>query len=664
MHLTLRFSPSSSFLRLALLWIAFFAANITYAQQPFITTWKTDNAGTSNSTSITIPAFGGGYNYEVDWNNDGTYDQSGITGIVTHDFGVAGTYNIRIRGAFPAPFFNNSGDRLKLLDIGQWGDQVWTNTANAFYGCANLQISATDLANMGSVTNMSGMFRGCSILNGPTNIGSWNTANVTDMSNMFAQSPAFNQPIGSWNTANVTSMSQMFTQATAFNQPIGNWNTTNVTNMQAMFFLATAFNQPIGTWNTGNVTNMALMFAGASAFNQPIGTWNTVKVTNMSSMFSNAAAFNQPIGTWNTASVTNMFQMFNSASAFNQPIGIWNTANVTNMGVMFYLASAFNYPLSTWNTTNVTDMHSIFNQATAFNQPISNWNVANVSDMSGMFNAAYAFNQPLDTWTLKAGVNLSYFLYLTGVNCDNYSATLIGWSANPLTPNSLSMDAFGRQYGTNAVAARTNLTTTKGWTITGDSPSGVACPAALPIELISFNGKQQSNGVLLTWQTASEQNNKGFYIERSNDTRNWETLGFVAGKGTSSEEQDYSFLDEKPLFPPHGGTQGGLYYRLRQMDFDGKEELSKVVSVEMKNIGVVRVFPNPVSNGELTLLFPENTEEEIAVQLFNPAGQMLRSTKVNNLTTTLDVNGLASGIYSLQVVSSNKIFIEKILVNN
>lgn len=64
---------------------------------PFITTWKTDNAGTSNSTSITIPTTGAGYNYDVDWNNDGIFDEFGLTGSVTHDFGVAGTYTIQIQ---------------------------------------------------------------------------------------------------------------------------------------------------------------------------------------------------------------------------------------------------------------------------------------------------------------------------------------------------------------------------------------------------------------------------------------------------------------------------------------------------------------------------------------------------------------------------------------
>jgi len=63
----------------------------------FVTTWKTDNPGSSNTTSITIPTAGTGYSYDVDWNNDGVFDQFGVTGNVTHNFGVAGTYTIRIQ---------------------------------------------------------------------------------------------------------------------------------------------------------------------------------------------------------------------------------------------------------------------------------------------------------------------------------------------------------------------------------------------------------------------------------------------------------------------------------------------------------------------------------------------------------------------------------------
>ncbi len=207
-------------------------------------------------------------------------------------------------------------DKQRLVDVEQWGSVAWTSMESAFYGCSNLNISSTDIPNLNLVTSMSGMFRNCSMLNGPININSWNTSNLINMSNMFWAANSFNQPIGNWDVSNVTDMGDMFYQALSFNQPIGNWNTSNVTNMYAMFRYAYVFNQPIGNWNTSNVTNMSEMFYNSN-FNQPIGNWNTGNITNMDSMFKYAYNFNQPIGNWNTGNVISMEGMFFHATNFN-----------------------------------------------------------------------------------------------------------------------------------------------------------------------------------------------------------------------------------------------------------------------------------------------------------------------------------------------------------
>ncbi len=252
------------------------------AQTPFITTWKTDNHGTSCTACITIPTTGGGYDYDLDWDNDGTIDDTDINGSITHDYGHAGTYQVAIHGKFPRIFFNNGGDNLKILSVDQWGSIEWASMAEAFAGCSNLTVPALDVPDLSKVTNLSSMFK-------------------------FAH--AFNQDIGGWNTANITDMSEMFRYASTFNQDIGGWNTANVTDMGAMFQSAGEFNQDIGGWNTANVTDMDAMFQSAAEFNQDIGGWNTSSVTIMSSMFRNASAFNQNIGDWNITNVTAMFGM-------------------------------------------------------------------------------------------------------------------------------------------------------------------------------------------------------------------------------------------------------------------------------------------------------------------------------------------------------------------
>ncbi|MCG8698408.1 MAG: DUF285 domain-containing protein, partial [Bacteroidales bacterium] len=181
--------------------IIFFNTGLSNAQNEFITTWYTDNAGTSGNSEITIPTNSEyTYNYDVDWNNDGTFDEFGITGDVTHDFGTVGTYTIRIQGTFPAIYFNNSGDKGKIISIDQWGSIAWSSMAYAFCGCSNLEYNATDTPDLSAVTSLTQMFRKASIFNG--DISNWDISNVTHMNSMFNTASKFNQDISGWNVSN------------------------------------------------------------------------------------------------------------------------------------------------------------------------------------------------------------------------------------------------------------------------------------------------------------------------------------------------------------------------------------------------------------------------------------------------------------------------------
>ena len=117
----------------------------------------------------------------------------------------------------------------------------------------------------------------------------------------------------------------------------------------------------------------------------------------------------------------------------------------------------------------------------------------------------------------------------------------------------------------------------------------VCLDAPLPIELMDFQVKKEGRNSLIYWETASEINNDGFEIQKSNDGLHWEKLVWVEGNGTSDTPQHYSFIDAEPY-------QGLNYYRLRQMDFDGTETFSDVKVLNFKSNGEkVFIFPNPVS---------------------------------------------------------------------
>lgn len=304
----------------------------THAQAPFITRWKTDNSGFSNDMSITIPTTGAGYRYDVDWESDGTYDDLGVTGNITHEYKEPGTYIVSIRGDFPRIYFANTGDKQKIITIEQWGGIEWNSMERAFYGCSNLIINATDSPNLDNVTNMSGMFRNASALD--TDLDNWKVSTVKDMSWLFFSATSFNGLIESWDVGKVEDMTFMFYQASAFNGLLQLWDVSQVTSMAGMFQEASLFNGNLSNWQVDSITTMSTMFRDAISFNSDISGWNTASLITTSSMFNGASVFNQDIGMWNVSQVTSMSSMFLNALSFNQDLGDWNVENVSTMASM------------------------------------------------------------------------------------------------------------------------------------------------------------------------------------------------------------------------------------------------------------------------------------------------------------------------------------------
>ena len=276
----------------------------------FVTTWETDDPGTSNATSITVPMVGGPY--DVDWDNDGAFDEFGLTGSITHDYGVTGTYKIRIRGVFDSIRFNNGGDKNKILSIDQWGTNSWTSMNAAFRGAANLQVPATDTPDFSAVTNMRQMFASAGAANPDTS--GWDTSAVTTMQLMFYGADSANPDTSSWNTGEVTNMEWMFTHSDSANPDTSRWDTSAVTDMSLMFFDTNSANPDTSGWDTSAVTTMQMMFWQATSANPDTSGWDTAAVTDMSLMFINATSFDRDVGSWNITSLTNATNMFNGAT--------------------------------------------------------------------------------------------------------------------------------------------------------------------------------------------------------------------------------------------------------------------------------------------------------------------------------------------------------------
>ncbi|MBL7813826.1 MAG: T9SS type A sorting domain-containing protein [Saprospiraceae bacterium] len=199
-------------------------------------------------------------------------------------------------------------------------------------------------------------------------------------------------------------------------------------------------------------------------------------------------------------------------------------------------------------------------------------------------------------------------------------------------------------------SAGTWTATTSSFSPFGVGDEGGFVELVLPVEIISFTGKNTEGGNLLTWTTVNETNNNGFEIQRSPQPlkgalTTWETLGFVAVKGKAAT---YEFTDKAPF----GGE--GLY-RLRQIDNDGTETLSKVISIANKSNSKLIAYPNPAGN---ILTVEANTTDQF--QIFNLLGQQVLNsatatrsgifqTSPTLAPTLIDVSALPQGTYFLKV---------------
>ena len=173
--------------------------------------------------------------------------------------------------------------------------------------------------------------------------------------------------------------------------------------------------------------------------------------------------------------------------------------------------------------------------------------------------------------------------------------------------------------------------------IWGDpSVADIGCP--LPVELASFFARYDDGQVNLTWTTHVEENNDFFNVLKSADGYNYDTIGTVKGRGNSSSEYTYNFVDPNPL-------SGLNYYRLEQVDFDGTSTLTYVVSASANTVDFIDVIPNPTL--DTWRIFSK--EAIVQVNVYDITGQLLSNTIEESTLIELEASHLAPGVYIAEV---------------
>ena len=186
----------------------------------------------------------------------------------------------------------------------------------------------------------------------------------------------------------------------------------------------------------------------------------------------------------------------------------------------------------------------------------------------------------------------------------------------------------------------------------------------VPVELASFSAWVIQGRITLEWTTASELNNNGFEIQRSIDNSKFVTVGFVEGKGTTTEPNFYSFDDLSPLT-----ENNTIYYRLKQVDFDGKFSYSKTINVEFNmpaDFVLKQNYPNPFNPSTIV---EYNIQETglVSLKVFDVLGKEVATLvneekAVGTHNVTFYAGNLPSGVYFYTIKAGNFISTKKMML--
>ena len=243
----------------------------------------------------------------------------------------------------------------------------------------------------------------------------------------------------------------------------------------------------------------------------------------------------------------------------------------------------------------------------------------------------------------------------------SYSGTYTFTFTTPASPSSakllrLRVRAYSNSFDSNPCSGYASAT--------GQTEDyAVYFESILPVELTQFSGKWQNDYAALTWQTATENQNKGFEIERSIDGKQFDKVGFVAGKG-GNQATNYWFNDYETskIAPPQY-----IYYRLKQIDENGGYRYSKVILLTTNAKTQWRVSPNP-SKGLFNITTTQSSNEAIDIDVVDILGRSVYHERKKNVgidtPLSVDMSLMAAGVYILKISQQQQqLFLSRLVKN-
>lgn len=201
----------------------------------------------------------------------------------------------------------------------------------------------------------------------------------------------------------------------------------------------------------------------------------------------------------------------------------------------------------------------------------------------------------------------------------------------------------------------------------------------IPVELAYFGAETHLDGIKLIWDTATETNNYGFYVQKSSSRDGpWEPVSFIQGKGNSTVKVSYSYEDKFDVASIFNSGQNSVWYRLRQIDFDGTTDDSKPLMVALMNtepdgFELEQNYPNPFFAGSsgrphTTIQFRVPYEQQVAIIIYDALGRQIQSLLNEKISAGIhqllwDASSNTSGTYIVKMTADNYTKSQKMILS-
>lgn len=362
------------------------------------------------------------------------------------------------------------------------------------------------------------------------------------------------------------------------------------------------------------------------------------------------------LGSVNAAGVLTVNVSLGIAPLIAAPTPIRNAAGVISLFSNVYT----NNPVDTWSTGWSSAFHTFSDLKVAGNdtKKYQLGHFAGIEFISSPIDATNMDYMHIDIWTPTAN---TFTIRLVDFNGSNTEADV---TRTPGLNNWVSYDINLNEFAT--LGSRSKLS--QMLFLVPVSTTGTYFidniyfyNSVLPISFSNFSVTPKNNTALLQWSTAFEQNNKGFGVERSSDAINWKQINFIAGAVSGSGERAYSATD---LLPANGVN----YYRIKQMDFDGRVTYSSTQSLNFSKTESSKfaIFPNPATDNVSISL---GTIESLVAQysIINSNGKVIKtgifSNSLSNTVQAIDISGVPRGLYMIMLTDGAKKNSTKLIIN-